>query len=140
MSTTTDITYVRTKVFGSRDLAELFHSVGWEKDTPPKDLKTAMLNATRVIAACDGTKLVGLIRSMDDGVWSANIDCLVVHADYCGNGIGSALVSAMLDDLKNVMCISVSPNESANVGFYERFGFELVTDGRLLQKVKTVDT
>lgn len=86
-----DVKIIKTKSFATSALAELFRSVGWEENTPPKVLKTAMLNATRVIAAYDGAKLVGLIRSMDDGVWSANIDCLVVHVDYWGNGVGRAL-------------------------------------------------
>lgn len=126
------------KDFEPEELAELFRSVGWEENTPPKVLRDAMRNATRVFCAYDGDKLVGLIRSMDDGCWSANIDCLVVHRDYWGKGISTELMTTMLIDLKDVLCISVSPNEQANVPFYEKFGFELVADGRLLQRILKV--
>ena len=78
--------------------------------------------------------LAGVVRSMDDGIWSANIDCLVVHRDYQRQGIAGAMLDALLRDISHIQYISVSPNASEMVPFYQRHGFLLVTDGRLLQR------
>lgn len=116
------------------ELEELFHSVGWELDTPSDVLQSAMLHSSNVVSAYDdNNKLIGIIRSMDDGCWHANIDCLVVHKDFQNTGVGTKLVKEMLEVLHNVPTISVSPNESKNFSFYERFGFKHVEDGGLLQ-------
>ena len=115
-------------------LKALFDSVGWEKDVPPDVLAKAMINATpRVLVAVHDNEIVGLVRSMDDGVWSANIDCCVVKAGYQRKGIGTALVKALLKELGDIKYINVSPDESANALFYEKIGFRLVPDGRLLK-------
>lgn len=120
--------------FSINELEELFHSVGWELDTPSNVLQSAMLHSSNVVSAYDkNNKLIGIIRSMDDGCWHANIDCLVVHKDFQHTGVGTKLVKEMLEVLHNVPTISVSPNERRNFSFYERFGFKYVEDGGLLQ-------
>lgn len=125
-----------TKDFDPIGLAGLFHSVGWDTDTPPEKLANGLKNSTNIISAWDGDKLVGVIRSMDDGCWSANIDCLVVHADYHHKGIGTALLKALLEKIGDILNISVSPNERENISFYEKFGFESVEGSSLLQIVR----
>lgn len=127
------ITLLKGKHFSKSDLTALFHSVGWELETPAQVLVEAMQNATHIVSAWDGSKLVGIVRSMDDNVWSANIDCLVVHKDYQGTGVGTALLTELLTDIKHILCISVAPNEKKNAGFYQKFGFMIVADGALLQ-------
>ena len=122
------------KHLSAEDLDELFHSVGWELDTPSNVLQAAMMNSSHILTAWEGEKLIGLIRSMDDGCWSANIDCLVVHKNYQHRGIGGKLLMALLNMLSNVMIINVRPNESINFNFYEKYGFIQIKDGGLLQK------
>ena len=122
--------------FTAKELAELMDSVGWGEDTPPEVLLQAMKNASHLVAARADGKLVGIARSMDDGCWSANIDCLVVHRKYAKQGIGTLMMCVLLDKLADVQYISVSPNESKNASFYVRLGFKLVPDGRLLQICK----
>lgn len=124
------------KKFTAGELAELMASVGWGEDATPDVFLQAMMNATHVISARADGKLVGIVRSMDDGCWSANIDCLVVHKDYAHKGIGTMIMRVLLDKLASVKYISVSPNEAKNASFYVRFGFKLVPDGRLLQICK----
>ena len=127
------ITFKETKEFPAAQIAELFSSVEWESADDVPMLLRALANSTRVISAWDGEKLVGLIRSMDDGCWSATIDCLLVHKSYHGQGIGSALVKRLLKQLSGVKYISVAPNEPENISFYERLGFFVVRGSRLLQ-------
>ena len=63
-------------------LFNLFNSVNWESANDVHRLQKAFQNSSHVISAWDGQNLVGIIRSMDDNVCSATIDCLVVHKDY----------------------------------------------------------
>lgn len=122
-----------TKNFSSTALVELFSSVNWLGSTNPAVLQSAMLHSTRVFSAWDGDKLVGLIRSMDDDCYSANIDCLLVHRDYQKQGIATQLLNRLLEDLKSVEFVSVSPNLRSNFGLYQNVGFEEVRTGGLLQ-------
>ena len=76
------IIYKHIKDFDKEHIEELFKSVNWFSGNFPNKIKQALQNSTRVISAWDGEKLVGLIRGMDDGVWQATIDCLLVNPQY----------------------------------------------------------
>lgn len=54
-------------------------------------MKQALHNSSRVISAWDGEKLIGLIRGLDDGIWQATIDCLLINPQYQGTGVASTL-------------------------------------------------
>ena len=61
------IEYKQIKDFNAADLQRLFLSVSWESGNYPKKLVRAIHNSTHVISAWDGSKLVGLVRALDDG-------------------------------------------------------------------------
>ena len=113
-----------THQYNPENLKELFSSVGWESAKDPDLLYLAFLRASTVISCWEGNKLVGIIRSMDDGCWSANIDCLVVHKDYQGQGIGSTLLCKMLEALKSVKYINVAPDSRKQIKFYKKIRSE----------------
>ena len=73
------IEYRYTKNFDEKQIEELFKSVRWFSGNFPKKLKQALNNSSRVISAWDGEKLIGLIRGLDDSIWQATIDCLLVN-------------------------------------------------------------
>lgn len=114
-------------------LKELFSSVGWESAKDPRTLVLGFLYSSNVISCWHDDKLVGIIRSMDDGYWSANIDCLVVHKDYQGKGIGRLLLEVLLDKIKNIKYINVAPDSRKQIKFYKKAGFSLIK-GCYLQK------
>ena len=121
------------KNFDFIQLQELFSSVGWESAKEPQTLVLAFLFSSNVISCWHDDKLVGIIRSMDDGYWSANIDCLVVHKDYRGKGIGSKLLEVLLDQIKQIKYINVAPDNRKQIKFYKKAGFSLIK-GCYLQK------
>lgn len=125
----------RQKIFGREQLQELFSSVGWQSGYRPDKLALALQNSSRVISAWDGTMLVGLVRGLDDGVWQATIDCLLVHRDYQGQGIASTLLAAIQQDYQDMLYIDVIPEEHKNVPFYERHGFHIMEEGTAMQIV-----
>lgn len=121
-----------SKNIPSQNLQELFSSVHWESASDPQRLHQAMLKSSTIVTAWHQNRLVGLVRSMDDGVWSANIDCLVVHSEYQHQGIGSLILRELLNNLKNIRYINVSPDHISAVPFYKKAGFS-ETSGTLLQ-------
>ena len=124
----------KIKTFKKNDLQELFASVQWKSAKEPQRLVEAFEKASHVVSVWEGEKLVGLVRSMDDGCWSANIDCLVVHKDFQKKGIGTQLLLELLKDLSKVQYINVCPDDKEILSFYEGFGFKVV-DGMYLQKI-----
>lgn len=127
---------ISTQISFSKDeLKSLFDSVGWGDDMSSDTLFAAISRSSHcAVARLDG-KLVGFARSMDDGIWSANIDCVVVHNDYQRQGIGNNLLCALLAQLRCVRYISVSPDHAEVAPFYEKHGFKLMGDGCLMQRV-----
>ena len=127
------IIYKHCKDFEKEHIEELFKSVNWISGNFPNELKRALHNSTRVISAWDGEKLVGLIRGMDDGVWQATIDCLLVNPQYQRRGIASALLNCLLDEYLDFFYVNVTPDDKENVGFYQKHGFEILQRGTPLQ-------
>jgi len=126
--------YKRIKSFAESDLAELFLSVNWFSGKYPEKLKVAFENSDKVISAWDDTTLVGLIRGLDDGTWQATIDCLLVHPEYQGRGIASALLESLLEEYADFMYVTVVPENKSNVPFYEKHGFFIMENGTAMQK------
>lgn len=88
-----------------------------------------------MISAWDQDQLIGLIRGLDDGVWQAKIDCLLVDPKYQRQGIGSALLSMPLEEYRHFMYVDVVPDDKRNVPFYQRHGFQ-IADGSMAMQIK----
>ncbi|EGW39121.1 GNAT family N-acetyltransferase [Desulfosporosinus sp. OT] len=127
------IEYKRLKDFTEEQLEDLFLSVNWFSGKFPAKLRIAFLNSSKVVSAWDDIKLVGLIRGLDDGVWQATIDCLLVNPQYQGCGIASTLVNTLLQDYRDFLYVEVVPDEKKNVSFYQKHGFEIMNEGTPLQ-------
>lgn len=82
------IEYKQIKDFNAADLQRLFLSVRWEAGNYTEKLVRAMHNSTHVISAWDGSKLVGLVRALDDGETVAFLHYLLVDLAYQGHHIG----------------------------------------------------
>ncbi len=75
-------------------LVGLYEAVGWQAYTQDEAALTrAVAQSLAVVTAWeDEERLVGLARAVGDGERVLLIQDVVVHPDYQGNGIGSALV------------------------------------------------
>ncbi len=127
------IEYQYTKNFDEKQIEDLFQSVGWFSGNFPQKIKQALYHSSRVISAWDGEKLIGLIRGLDDGIWQATIDCLLVNPQYQGIGVASSLLERLLVDYKDFLYVDVVPDEKKNVEFYLKHGFEIMSEGTPLQ-------
>ena len=86
-----------------------------------------------MVTAWDGTKLVGLIRALDDGGMVAFLHYLLVHPDYQGKGIAATLLTIVKEKYKDYLYLNIMPDEKKNISFYEKHGFSLLEEGAAMQ-------
>ncbi|HCW53275.1 MAG TPA: N-acetyltransferase [Clostridium sp.] len=120
-----NIKYIETKEFKAKELENLFLSVKWESGKYPDKLVKAMKNSSHVIAAYDNDKLVGLVRSLDDGETVAFIHYLLVNPAYQDYHIGTELMTRLLHKYKDMLHIKIMPSDPKVIPFYERLGFKI---------------
>ena len=111
-------------------IADLRQSVGWNR--MEYAYNDPNMNSYAHIAVYDEGKLIGFVDSVSNGVTDAYIQDLMVHPDYQGQGIGTALMNSMIAHLnaKPIYMISVI-YEPALSSFYKRFGFFEMLSGQL---------
>lgn len=117
------ITYKRIKEFSATELQRLFLSVNWESGNYPEKLVRAMHNSSQVISAWDGEKLIGLVRTLDDGETIAFLHYLLVDPAYQGRHIGDELMKQIMSSYQNLLYVKVIPSDPKTIPFYERYGF-----------------
>ena len=96
---------------------------GWKKPLSPETHLEILRNSDHVVLAInrDCGKVVGFITVLTDHIQSAFIPLLEVLPDYRGQGIGSTLVSKMLEKLKGIPCIDLTCDPHLQA-FYKRSG------------------
>ncbi len=127
------ITYTEDKIFNQEQVQQLFLSVNWISGEYPKRLYKALMHSSTVITAWDNDQLVGLIRVLDDSEMIAYVHYVLVHPSYQGQGVASHLIQLVKDKYKDYLYIEVMPEESKNATFYQKHGFELMSDGVAMQ-------
>ncbi len=127
------ITYTDEKKFTQQSIQDLFLSVGWVSGKYPSRLYKALLNSSTVLTAWDGDRLVGLVRLLDDSEMLAYMHYVLVHPDYQGQGIAGTLMEMAKEKYKDYLYIEIMPEESKNAAFYEKHGFQRMSDGVAMQ-------
>lgn len=128
-----NISYTEEKRFTQEQAQSLFLSVGWVSGQYPSRLYKALLNSSTVISAWDGDKLVGLVRLLDDSEMVAYMHYVLVDPEYQGKGIAGNMIGLVKEKYKNYLYIEIMPEESKNAAFYERHGFQIMSDGIAMQ-------
>ena len=127
------ITYTDEKRFTQQAVQDLFLSVGWVSGNYPSRLYKALLGSSTVLTAWDCDRLVGLVRLLDDSELVAYMHYVLVHPDYQGQGIAGTLVEMAKEKYKDYLYIEIMPEESKNAAFYEKHGFQRMSDGVAMQ-------
>ncbi|MBJ7450269.1 MAG: GNAT family N-acetyltransferase [Parachlamydiales bacterium] len=114
-----------------QQIDNLFELVGWGKGFYPTIEKwQRVLKASTFIAYIKkDDQVIAFARILEDGIMCMFYD-MCVHPDYQGNGLGTKVVSFLLDKIKDMEFISIGlfveeSNPSARK-FYESVGFEKV--------------
>ena len=120
------IEYKKDCQIDSKNLKELYNSVGWIAYTQDlAGLERAVTHSLYVVSAWHGEQLVGLIRVVGDGYTILYIQDILIHPDYQQQKIGTKLMYDVLETYKHVRQKVLLTVDAPNVrGFYESFGFE----------------
>jgi GNAT superfamily N-acetyltransferase len=96
---------------------------GWKRPHPPEIHVEILRNSDHVVLAVDKDigRVVGFITAITDHVQAAFIPLLEVLPAYRGRGIGSTLVSKMLEKLKGIPAVDLTCDADVQQ-FYTRFG------------------
>ncbi len=112
------------KKIAPEELADLFSSVGWgdETDCCP-DLFVRSIVAYPLVAHCRDDKglLIGYVSAFTDGAFTAFVGELVVRPEYQRMGIGSALISIVVERSRGVPIYGMTFDDTRE--FFLRNGF-----------------
>jgi len=105
---------------------QLFETTGWNRAyrAGADELYRAISSSWYVLSAYDNDDLVGFGRVVSDGVLYALICDLIVRPSHQGRGIGSALLTQLIDRCRRqkmrVIWLFSAKGKSV---FYKNFGF-----------------
>ena len=113
------------KKYQEDEIQTLYAAVGWTaytEDLPA--LARGFQNSLLVLAAYEDGELVGLIRAVGDGATIVFVQDILVIPQKQRQGIGTALLKAVLDRYSNVRQLQLTTdNTPKTVAFYKSLGF-----------------
>lgn len=111
--------------YNEEEIISLYASVGWSAYTAdPETLRNGFAHSLLTLAAYQGDKLVGIIRTVGDGHTIVFIQDILVHPDHQRQGIGTALMRSILEAYPDVRQIELATdNTPETIAFYKALGF-----------------
>ena len=107
------------------EILRLYTKVGWTaytEDMPA--LERGYKNSLYILAAYENDQLIGIIRVVGDGATVILIQDIIVCPERQRQGIGTALLKAVLDRYSAVRQIQLTTdNTPETVAFYKSLGF-----------------
>lgn len=116
--------------YNETEILSLYASVGWRAYTQqPELLRKGFENSLLTLAAYDGERLLGIVRTVGDGYTVVFVQDLLVRPEFQRRGIGSALLRAVLDRFCQVRQIQLAADDTLEtVAFYKSLGFRELSD------------
>ena len=111
--------------FNIDEIRRLYSEVGWTAYTENMPaLEQGYKNSMTVLAAYEDDELLGIIRTVGDGFTIVFIQDILVFPEKQRQGIGTALLKAVLDRFPNVRQIELATdNTPKTVAFFKSLGF-----------------
>ena len=118
------------KKYNEQEVLNLYSSVGWTAYTDDLDsLQSGFENSLLTLGAYEGDTLLGLIRTVGDAQTIVYLQDILVLPEYQRRGIGTDLMSALLDRFQDVrQIVLTTDNTPKTIGFYESVGFAQMTN------------
>ena len=113
------------KEYKTDEIRRLYTEVGWNAYTDNMTaLELGYKNSLLVLAAYEGDELLGIIRVIGDGYTIVFIQDILVFPSKQRQGIGTALLKAVLEKYSDVRQIELTTdNTDKTVSFYKSLGF-----------------
>ena len=111
--------------FNANEILDLYTQVGWTAYTENMSaLERGYENSLLILAAYENDELRGVIRVVGDGATIILVQDILVYPKYQRQGIGTALLKAILEKFPDVRQIQlVTDNTPKTVAFYKSLGF-----------------
>lgn len=111
--------------YKENEIQRLYTEVGWTAYTENMSvLEQGYKNSLLVLAAYENGELLGIIRCVGDGFTIVFVQDILVFPKKQPQGIGTALLKAVLKKYPNVRQIELATdNTPKNVNFYKSLGF-----------------
>lgn len=107
------------------EILPLYTQVGWTaytEDMPA--LERGFQHSLLILAAYENDALLGLIRVVGDGATVILIQDILIYPEKQRQGIGTALLKAVLDRYPDVRQIQLTTDDTPKtVAFYQSLGF-----------------
>lgn len=120
-------------------VASLYLDAGWIKDVDLPKIERIVGNTSRWWVAIDNTAnlTLGAGRVLTDWSRCACIYDVIVFAKHQRKGIGNAIMQKILSELNeaDIDIIHLWPSRGM-ISFYERFGFEALSNEQPMMKYK----
>ncbi len=101
---------------------EVMQAAGLEKgDAEESRMRRMIDNANRTVGAWDGERMVGFARALCDEAFNGYVGTVCVRPDYQRQGIGTELVSQLIEDSPEITWVLRAGRESGL--FWEKQGF-----------------
>ena len=116
--------------YNEDDIKKLYSEVGWVAYTEDMSaLMNGYKNSLLVLAAYENEDLVGIIRVVGDGSTIIFVQDILVFPEKQRQGVGTALLQAVLKRYANVRQIEVvTDNTEKTIAFYKSLGFRELTE------------
>ncbi|MFA5498458.1 MAG: GNAT family N-acetyltransferase [Candidatus Cloacimonadia bacterium] len=120
-----------TKEVDLNDLVLLYKAAGWwsEKNDTIDFLSDLVKKTYIFLGAYEKGRLIGMGRSICDGVSDSYIQDVTVLPEYRNRGIGGEIIKKLVEELKTrgIKWIGLI-GEPGTQSFYEKLGFSLMKD------------
>ena len=118
------------KIFNEAEILRLYRSVGWTAYTDqPEVLRKGFESSMLTLAAYESNQLLGIIRAVGDGHTIVFVQDILVFPEHQRNGIGTALLKAILDRYNYVRQIELATdNTPKTISFYKSMGFREMSE------------
>jgi GNAT superfamily N-acetyltransferase len=116
--------------YKDEEILGLYTDAGWIAYTKDSDtLRKGYENSLLILAAYEGDELQGIIRVVGDGHTIVFVQDILVYKRYQRQGVGTALLKAVLERYSNVRQIElVTDNTEKTVAFYRSAGFRPLSE------------
>ena len=104
------------------EVIALYRANGWSSADKPSELLAALRGSHSFVAARIDKRLVGIGNAISDGHLVVYYPHMLVHPDFHGHGIGSAMMRKLQTRYSDFHQQMLTADGKA-VGFYEQHGF-----------------
>ena len=116
--------------FNEEEILRLYSEVGWTAYTERMPaLREGYKNSMLILGAYENDELLGIIRAVGDGYTIVFIQDILVYPSRQRQGVGTALLKAVLDRYSEVRQIELATdNTPKTIAFYKSLGFSEMSE------------